>query len=417
MEEIGGRKIYSVSEANYFAKQTLEQMELWIIGEIQKIQKKDNWYYHYLSLADENTVLPAICTKEVLDKAEITEGQKILAYGFPTLFERKGEYKFKILKIETAGDGVLQKQLQELIKKLKGEGLFDQEHKKTIPPFPKKVCVVTSKGSDAWTDFKRHTTDKFPIIELTTADIRVQGAKSASQLLDILPKIDRMKFDVIVITRGGGSLEDLAAFNQESVARMIYSLSTPTIVAIGHEANESVAEWVADRRASTPTDAANIITASYIQVIEKLDSLKMRIISKSSYLFSAYFQRLDYNYRHLAHMKTYYKDLPYMLGSYKNKLLNTKRMLIADALIKLNNMDMQMKKSINLNLSDKSQRLIGFKKSLILLSPENTLARGYSITSDTKGNVIKSIKTVVAGQTVGVKLKDGAFTSVVRKKL
>ena len=212
MNIIDGKQVYSVSEVNYAAKETLEQLEVWVMGEVSQVQQNPNWYYNYIKLVDENSVLPAICTRDVLAQvAELVPGQKVLLYGFPTILNRKGEFKFKILRIEAAGEGLLQKQLEELIKKLKGEGLFDAQHKKEIPLYPKKVCLVTSQGSEAWNDFKRHTIDKFPIIELTTKDVRVQGSQSIPQLLKVLPAVDKMGFDVIVITRGGGSLEDLAA--------------------------------------------------------------------------------------------------------------------------------------------------------------------------------------------------------------
>jgi len=120
MNKIDGKDIYSISELNYFAKQTLEQLEVWVIGEVRQIQQNENWYYNYIKLVDENSALPAICTGEVLSQVpKLQLGQKVLVYGFPTLFDRRGEYKFKILRIEAAGVGLLQKQLEELIKKLK----------------------------------------------------------------------------------------------------------------------------------------------------------------------------------------------------------------------------------------------------------------------------------------------------------
>lgn len=417
MQTIDGKSVYSISEVNYFAKQSLEQLETWVIGEVQQIQQNDNWYYNYIKLIDENSVLPAICTRDVLAQVgQLTPGQKILVYGFPTLFDKKGEYKFKILRIEAAGEGLLQKQLEELVKKLKGEGMFDIENKKQIPLYPKKVCVVTSHGSDAWNDFKRHTVDKFPLIDLTTIDVRVQGAKSVPQLLKVLPKADKMNFDVIVITRGGGSLEDLAAFNDEMVARAIFKMETPTIVAIGHEANESLAEWVADKRASTPTDAASIVTFGYNQVLEKLDHYKLTMTTKLNYFSLNYFQRLDHNYRQLLHMKTYFKDLPHILNSFRQKLAHNQKFITTEATSKIKDLKVQMKKYANLNYQNKKQTLLALANSLKLLSPENILTRGYTITTDQTGKVIRTIEAVVVGSTVGVKLKDGRFTSVVRTK-
>lgn len=387
------------------------------MGEVSQVQQNPNWYYNYIKLIDENSVLPAICTREVLATvAELVPGQKVLVYGFPTILNRKGEFKFKILRIEAAGEGLLQKQLEELIKKLKGEGLFDSEHKKEIPLYPKKVCLVTSHKSDAWNDFKRHTIDKFPIIELYTKDVRVQGSQSIPQLLKVLPNVDKMGFDVIVITRGGGSLEDLAAFNDEKVARTIFALKTPSVVAIGHEANESLAEWVADRRASTPTDAANIVTLGYNQVLEKLESQRKRLILKSNWFFTDNFQRLDQNFRQLLHMKSYFKDLPHKLDFLSKTLQHSKQSIISDSQVLLEDLDANLKKNFQTLYATSIRTIDSIEKSLKLLSPENTLSRGYAIATDKSGRVLRSAKGVVVGDAVGVKLADGMLGTVVQNK-
>lgn len=417
MNVIDGKQVYSVSEVNYAAKETLEQLEVWVMGEVSQVQQNPNWYYNYIKLVDENSVLPAICTRDVLAQVtELVPGQKVLLYGFPTILNRKGEFKFKILRIEAAGEGLLQKQLEELIKKLKGEGLFDAQHKKEIPLYPKKVCLVTSQGSDAWNDFKRHSIDKFPIIEFYTKDVRVQGSQSIPQLLKVLPTVDKMGFDVIVITRGGGSLEDLAAFNDEKVARAIFALQTPTVVAIGHEANESLAEWVADRRASTPTDAANIVTFGYNQVLEKLESQREKLILKSNYFFMTNFQRLDQNFRSLARIKSSFKDLPHKLARFQESISYLQMQIVNRNQNALKELRLRLKMDFKNRYDQNLQNLKNLEKSLRLLSPENTLARGYAIATDDSGKVLRSTKGVVLGDTVGVRLVDGTLGTIVKNK-
>src|SRR3989344_2041252 len=232
MKVIEGKKIYSISEVNYFAKQTLEEMTFWVEGEISSFKKNPNWNFYYLDLKDDSAVLPCIAEEFMIAnlKGKVT-GQRILAFGNLSLYEPFGKYQFRISMVEAVG-----------------EGLLHEKHKKAIPKYPRKVCIVTSADSDAYNDFVKHTAYKFPIIELYTADVRVQGISAVPNLLKVLPRVDKMGFDAIVITRGGGSIEDLAAFNDEQVARLIFSLKTPTVVAIGHEANESLSEWVADAR-------------------------------------------------------------------------------------------------------------------------------------------------------------------------
>src|SRR3990167_4383610 len=417
MKVIEGKKIYSISEVNYFAKQTLEEMTFWVEGEISSFKKNPNWNFYYLDLKDESAVLPCIAGEFIITnlKGEIS-GQRIFAFGNLSLYEPFGKYQFRISMIEAVGEGFLQKQLDELIKKLKNEGLFDKKHKKEIPKYPKKVCIVTSVGSDAYNDFVRQTAYKFPIIELYTADVRVQGISAVLSLLKVLPGVDKMGFDAIVITRGGGSIEDLAAFNDEQVARLIFSLKTPTVVAIGHEANESLCEWVADVRASTPTDAANIITFGYQSLVESLDQLGLRLKSNSAYYFSANFQRLDHIFFKLTQTKNTFKDLPHIINSLKESLQRHEKLLVSASQTKLRELMKLLKKNFVLLTESKMQLLENLNKSLALLSPKNTLTRGYSITTNKKGEIVRSIKSVVVGELIGVKLANGSLRSKVIDK-
>lgn len=416
MKQTKNRKIYTVSEVNYFAKQTLEQMTFWVEGEIQSIKKNPDWTFYYLDLKDERATLPCI-----IDKSQLSEfnddsvGVAVLVYGNLTLYEPNGKYQFRIYRIEKAGIGFLQRKLEELIRKLRSEGLFDEEYKKEIPKYPRKVCVVTSLGSDAYSDFKQHTVDKFPSVELYLADVRVQGPRSVGQLLEILPKVDTRKFDVVVITRGGGSLEDLAAFNDEQVARTIFKMKTPTIVAIGHEANESLAEWVADKRASTPTDAANMVTAGYASILVTLEHFKYQLQTKANYYFATNFQRLDYFYLALAKLKLSFRDLPARLNTVEEILRRHEKHLILDAKSVVENFYLDLSRQAPLIIRNYNQTLEALSRSLVLLSPQNTLARGYSITTNDLGQIIKNIRDIVVGQKIGVKLTGGSLTSKVTK--
>src|SRR3989338_11092515 len=262
----------------------------------------------------------------------------------------------------------------------------------------------------------KNTKKKFPKIELYTADVRVQGIGAVSSLLKVLPRVDKKGFDAVVITRGGGSIEDLAVFNDEGVARMIFSLKTPTVVAIGHEANESLSEWVADVRASTPTDAANIITLGYQSVLASLDQLGLRLKSNSAYYFSTNFQRLDHIFFKLTQTRNSFKDLPHIINSLKESLRHHEKLLVSASRTKLRELIKLLKKSFVLLTENKRQILENLNKSLALLSPQNTLTRGYSITTNKKGEIVRSIKSVVVGELVGVKLANGSLKSKVVNK-
>ncbi len=417
MKIVGGKKVYTVSEVNYIAKQTLEQMPFWVEGEVSEFRKHPKLNFFYLRIKDERAVLPCVADGRLLAGiGNNLVGQKVLVSGSLTLYEPLAIYQLRIETFELAGEGVLSKKLEEIIKKLKEEGLFDQKFKKDLPQFPKKVCLVTSDGSDAANDFITHSINKFPVIELYIADVRVQGASAIGQLLKVLPTVDRMGFDVIVITRGGGSLEDLAAFNDEYVARAIFKLVTPTVVAIGHEANESVAEWVADKRASTPTDAANIVTAGYAKVEENLVYLKNRLLSQTNYYFSNNFQKLDHYYFRLAQVKGSFKDLPHRLNSTKSLLEKHEKLLIDDGKSRCSQMLKDLVKNFMLIKEEKTRRLDQAKRSFAILSPENTLLRGYSITYSSTGSILRNIEDIELNSTVKVKLHDGSFKSKVESK-
>lgn len=395
MQLVDGKKVFSPTEVNYFAKIRLEDMDFWVEGEVSECEQISTYSFYKLSIKDNKAILPCVVSGDILkvNPADLV-GKKVLIYGNLTLWEARGWYQFRIYQLSESGAGIFQKNLDELIKKLLAEGLFDEKHKKPIPEFPAKICLVTSAGSAAFTDFKRHSADKFPILQLYTADVRVQGANSIPNLLKVLPLVDEKRFDVVVITRGGGSLEDLAAFNSEDVARTIFKMKTPTIVAIGHEHNQSLAEWVADKRASTPTDAANIVVSGYQNIVEKLEGYNRYLRSKLDHTLFTNIQSLSFLY---------------------NKLLSTK-----DLFIKLpSNLDQfrqLMQKGIENQLNKNKQKLEAINISLRLLSPENTLSRGYAIATGDNGRVIRSVASVVVGARLGVKLSDGSIASRVLSK-
>lgn len=417
MKIVDGKKVYSVSEVNYIAKQTLEQMPFWVEGEVCEFKKNPNWSFFYLKIKDDRAILPCIASGYLLDGLDETIiGQKVLISGNLTLYEANGQYQLRIDTINLAGEGEIARKLEELIKKLKAEGLFEHKYKKQIPIYPKKVCLITSEGSDAQNDFITHSVNKFPIIELFTADVRVQGQNAISELLKVLPQINKMDFDIIVLTRGGGSLEDLAAFNDEKIARAIFGLSTPIVVAIGHEANESLAEWVADRRASTPTDAANIVTEGYLKVLDNLIYLNNRLKQESDYYFSNNLQKLDHYYFRLIQLKNTFKDLPHRLNSVRSLLQKHEKLLIDDGEFRCDQLSKDLVKNFMYLKDEKIRQLNQAQRSLTMLSPQNTLSRGYSITYSSTGNVLKSVEDIELESMVGVKLVDGSFRSRVKSK-
>jgi exodeoxyribonuclease VII large subunit len=414
---IKDRKVYSVSEVNYFAKEMLEQMIVWVEGEVSKLDKHPSLNFYYLSLKDDKANMPCIVNGYVVDSLNYDIlNQKIMAFGNLTLYEPFGKYQLRIQRLELYGEGDLYKKLEDLIIKLRKEGLFDPRHKKEIPLYPKRICLITSRGSDAWSDFKTHSIEKFPSLELVDIDTRVQGPIAIKNLLRVLPLADTGGFDVVVITRGGGSIEDLAAFNDESVARAIFNMKTPTVVAIGHEANESLAEWVADLRASTPTDAAHTITRGWQNVLEKLDRVQEKLSDKRERLISFNLERLDYIYKRLDQSKILMRQYPFKLSTFKETLRRHESVLISGAQKREKELYTSFIAQSKFLTEKLDNKLITLYHTLQILSPKKTLERGYSITTAESGRVVKDVADIVIGDTIAVKLFRGALVTKVKSK-
>lgn len=409
-----GKEIYTIAEVNESAKRILEELIFWVEGEISTIQKDPKWFNAFITLKDEvNTLSCFIESIRFSSLPQVKVGDKIIAYGNLTLF-KKNEYKFKIVTLKHVGDGILQQKFQDLYEKLKSEGLFAEEKKKPLPKYPKKVCVVTSMGSAGWHDFKTKSVDKFPVIELFTLDVTVGGKKAIAELVKQLPVVDRKGFDVIAITRGGGDETALVeVFNDELVTRTISKMKTPTVVAVGHEINVTLAELAADKRASTPTDAATIIVASYASLEERLENINFYLNSKSKRVFSENQQLLDSIFFRISQTKTSFRDLPHRLNTLEGDLEKYKKYFISDAQEKSMVIKTRMQKNIYFLIQTKIQSENSLNKSLQILSPKNTLARGYSITYDKNGDIVRSINSVEPKSAIDVKLHDGLINAKV----
>lgn len=418
MKTINGKKVYSPSEINYFAKETLEQLIVWVEGEVSQLKKNPNWSFYYLDLKDDKATLPAIASGYLIENLGVNIiNKKVIAFGNLSLYEPTGKFQLRIQKIDLSGEGDLYKRLEDLINKLKNEGLFETHKKKQLPQYPRKICLVTSSGSDAYFDFVTHTVEKFPVLELYLADIRVQGPFSVSDILKTLPVVDRKNFDVVVITRGGGSIEDLAAYNSEDVARAIYKMKTPTVVAIGHETNESLAEWVADLRASTPTDAAHIVTKSWQNILEKLDYSKEKLTAKYEKLLDFNLQKLDHLYTKLVQTKVALREYPHRLLRLKEALKLYDKVLIADAFERVNMLQISLSKNSLSFVKKYTKHLDDINHALSILSPQKTLERGYSIVTDKNGKIITDVKSIVLADIIGVKLFHGSLQARVKSKI
>jgi len=274
------RQIFTVSEINAQAREVLEHFQVWIKGEVSEFKQSDAWVYNYLTLKDDQAQIRGIVSSFVLDEIDfdLQDGQEVVAFGKLSIYERRGDYQIKIDKIEQLGKGSLQEQLEKLKAKLQAEGLFADELKKPLPLFPEKIGVVSSRTGAAFKDFRKIIKARFPGVEIQLRDVLVQGDSSPAQVKEAIQKFDNDgEVDVIVVTRGGGSLEDLWGFNDEGVARAIYKAEIPVISAVGHEKDITIADLVADHRSSTPSNAAEEVVPDSADLFRRLDDFASRI--------------------------------------------------------------------------------------------------------------------------------------------
>ncbi|EKD49222.1 MAG: Exodeoxyribonuclease 7 large subunit, partial [uncultured bacterium] len=332
------------------------------------------WYYNYLTLKDDKARISCVVHDSILKKLDfdIKDGREYIVYGQLSVYEKNGTYQLKLNKVERLGKGSLQEQLEKLKSKLQEEGLFAEEHKKSLPEFPEKIGVVASKSGAAWKDFKKVVKHRFEGVELILKDVLAQGKKCPEQVAQAVKDFNAEdEVDVIIVTRGGGSLEDLWGFNDEDVARAIFESIIPVVSAVGHEKDFTIADLVADHRSSTPSNAAEEIVPDKRDIMRRLDEFAGKI----------------------AQTKERFKDLPKQVDEIYQRV-----------------------KSLFLQfISNKEREVEYIFKKVEAISPNAVLKRGYSVVYK-KGTVVRSAGGVKINDDLKVKLAKGGIFARVRGK-
>ena len=394
------KHIYSVSELTKYLRQILENSfpAVWVEGEIS------NFTFHtsghmYFSLKDAGSIIPCAMFKRSNEKLKFKpkDGMKVIAFGKISVYEPRGSYQLIIEEIEPKGIGALQLQFQQLKEKLQKEGLFDERHKVAIPKLPTRIGIVTSPTGAAIRDILNVTRRRFSNVEIIINPVRVQGEGSKDEIAAAIRQFNELKnIDVMIVGRGGGSLEDLWAFNEEAVARAIYDSEIPVISAVGHEIDFTIADFVADLRAATPSAAAEL-------VIPKKEDLKNVIDTHAARLKNALASKLDLLAQRLATLKeSYILRQPLNLVTQYEQMIDDLR---KDMSIRVDHIVKMRGESFN--------NLIG---KLGVLSPLGILSRGYSITAKLPdGTIVKDAQALRKGDMVETKLGKGKFTSRVEE--
>lgn len=394
-------KPLKVSEVNGYLKRIvagdLILSNLQVEGEISNF--KHHYSGHmYFSLKDEKSKIRCVMFKgdnENLD-IKLEEGSKIVASGYVSVFDRDGEYQLYIRKVEAKGVGDLYKAYENLKKKLQKEGLFDEAHKKSLPYLPKKIGVVTSSTGAAIRDIVSIIKRRYPPCNILIYPTLVQGPSAPMEIKKGLIYLDNLgDIDLIITGRGGGSIEELFAFNDEELARTIYDLKTPIISAVGHETDFTIADFVSDLRAPTPSAAAEL-------AVPNMGYLYDNLKSKYNSLVNYYIKRL----RSVKNeMKTIERSLKY----------NDPVSKIKDKKQEIDNYYKDLSYNIEKKLSKEIKKLAILENKLNVLNPSLSLDKGYGILYGKDGKIIKTIDELAVDAEINILLKDGIVKSLVIK--
>jgi exodeoxyribonuclease VII large subunit len=369
--------------------------EVCLKGEISNFKKHTRGHF-YFTIKDEESRINAIMFASNASKVnfEIQDGMKVLVKGKVSVFEQTGNYQIYVSEIKEDGIGNLFELYEKLKKDLEKEGLFKPEHKKPIPRIPKRVGVITAPTGAAVRDIMSTINRRYPLCEVILFPSLVQGKDAKDDIVKNIKLADTYNLDVIICGRGGGSIEDLWAFNEEIVARAIYACETPIISAVGHEIDFTIADFVADRRAETPTAAAEMCVPNKTDLINVINQMEKRLNKNILSL-------IDSNRLKLNKLKeSYILKNPMSIYQIKEEKLS-------------NDID-RLNTFIKVVLDKKTIKYDHIVEKLEVLNPLNTLKRGYSVTK--KGDkVISSVKDVKVNDEIRVDIKDGYLISNIKE--
>ncbi len=397
------RTVRSVSEITDLLKSLIEQQphlqNVWVQGQVSNYSRSSAGHI-YFTLKDDRSQIQVVIFRSSAAGLRFVpkDGEEVLVQGRLNLYPARGQYQINANKVEPLGIGALQRAFEELKQQLAAEGLFEVHHKKPLPEFPKKIGVVTSATGAAFQDICQQLRKRYPLAKVLLHPTLVQGDGAAEGIAHALQVMNqRDDIDVLIVGRGGGSIEDLWAFNEELVARAIFASTIPVVSAVGHETDFTIADMVADHRAPTPSAAIEHIVPDQDELLAQLDG------------YDAGLQRII-NEQFDAH-KTRLEDLETRLSPTRRK----------DAIYQLyqtiDTLDAACRTAVERRLNDSERDLHTLAQRLNALSPLATLQRGYSISRKTDGAVLTSTEQVSIGDSVEIQLADGHLACRVEELL
>ena len=374
---IGERNIYSVSDVNRYIKTVISQDEnlkfITVKGELSNFKRGANNHL-YFSLKDKDSLINCAMFATYANKLifEPKDGDEVLVMASVDVYTARGSYQLIVYEMDSVGQGAMLLELEKLKRKLQKEGLFDESRKRDINIYPKAIGVITARNGAAIKDIVTNINRRFPLCQIYFFPSAVQGDDAPKELLQAFKKSQEYDLDTLIIGRGGGVSEDLSAFNDETLVRAVAESKFPVIAAVGHEIDTTLIDYVADKRASTPTGAAELATVD------------MREIEQ-----------------------TFQYDIETMQKSLRDRVSDTKK--------DIEDLKEQLYESIKDRINELSKDIKARENQLEALNPKKVLKRGYSISANKDGQVIKSIKDVKKGEKITTTLCDGTIISTIEE--
>ena len=394
------KNIYSVSQVNRYIRNLISEdyflNRIYVRGEISNCKYHSSGHI-YFTLKDREGAIPCVMfagSRSGL-KFRLDEGQQVIVLGNISVYERDGRYQLYAREIVMEGLGLLYQQYEALKKELEAKGYFAPEHKKAIPLFPERIGIVTAPTGAAIQDMTHISARRNPYVQLILYPAIVQGATAADSIVRGIERLDREGVDIIIVGRGGGSIEDLWAFNEKKVAEAIYRCQTPVISAVGHETDVTIADFAADLRAPTPSAAAELAVPEWSEISRRISDYRRRLEMKMT-------ERISW-YRSMAgqyQVRLKYASPSARIMEYRQRLMN---------------MEDTLGSVMTDKIRDGRHRLALYSEKLSGLSPLKPLERGYALVSREDGKDIHSVSDISEGQRLNIRLADGWIETEVIK--
>ena len=414
------KSILSVSELLRSARDLLERRFplTWIGGEISSLSRAASGHW-YFSLKDDSAQVECVMyrTRAAALDWEPREGQRVEARALVTLYEPRGRFQLNVESLRLAGVGALYERFLQLKERLEREGLFAAEAKRALPPYPRGIGIVTSLAAAALQDVLTTLARRNPAVPVFVYPVPVQGAAAVERIARMLRVAgERSECDVLLLVRGGGSIEDLWSFNEETVARAIRACALPVVVGVGHETDITIADLAADRRAPTPTAAAELVSVARSELLERLDRLAGRASREARRRLDYAAQALDAMSRRLAHPSERLQASRMLLTQLAARLTQASARRVDALHYRLVELPGKLSARLAMHLAAHRAELARLRASLTGLNPNAVLARGYSITRDAAGAVITDPARLADGELLRTTLAKGWIESELKRR-